>query len=103
MSLYDDLAVLQPTGVVRLNRAIAVGMRDGARAGLEAMRAVADDTRLASYHLLHAAHGHFLAQLGGEAGARAAYTRALACRVSEPERRFLLAKFQQPRAVRDSE
>lgn len=92
VTLYDDLVAQQPTGIVVLNRAIAIGLRDGAAAGLAAMREVAGDPRLAAYHLLHAAQGHFLDALGDRAGARAAYTRALACRISEPERRFLLAK-----------
>jgi RNA polymerase sigma-70 factor (ECF subfamily) len=92
--LYDDLLALQPTGVVRLNRAIALGMRDGADAGLAELRAVADDPRLASYHLLHAAHGYFLAVRGDTTSARTAYTRALACQVSAPERRFLLSRMK---------
>ena len=93
--LYDDLVTLQPTGVVRLNRAIALGMRDGAHAGLAALREIADDPRLARYHLLHAAQGHFLADIGEAAAARDAYTRALACEVSAPERRFLLARLER--------
>jgi RNA polymerase sigma-70 factor (ECF subfamily) len=95
VALYDDLAALQPTGVVRLNRAIALGMRDGPHAGLAALREVADDSRLARYHLLHAAQGHFLADLGETSAARDAYTRALACEVSAPERRFLLARLER--------
>ena len=94
VALYDDLVALQPTGVVRLNRAIALGMRDGADAGLAALRAVGDDPRLTTYHLLHAAHGYFLAARGDTTRARSAYTRALACQVSAPERRFLLARIE---------
>lgn len=92
--LYDDLMQLQPTGIVALNRAIAVGFRDGPAEGLAAMRVVADDPRLTSYHLRHAAQGHFLDALGDHRGAHAAYSRALGCRISEPERRFLLAKLR---------
>lgn len=94
VTLYDDLATHDSTGIVLLNRAIAIGLRDGAAAGLAALRDVVDDSRLAAYHLLHAAQGHFLDELGDRTGAHAAYTRALACRLSEPERRFLLAKLR---------
>lgn len=94
VSLYDDLLVLQPTTIVALNRAIALGFRDGAAAGLAAMQDVVQDTRLSGYHLRHAAEGHFLEALGDREGAHAAYTRALACRMSEPERRFLLTKLR---------
>ncbi len=67
-------------------------MRDRAPAGLAALRDVADDPRLTTYHLLYAAHGYFLSALGDTAGAGAAYTRALACQVSAPERRCLLSR-----------
>jgi RNA polymerase sigma-70 factor (ECF subfamily) len=92
VTLYDDLVRLQPTGVVHLNRAIALGMRDGPAAGLTAVRDVANDPRLANYHLLHAARGHFQAALGEAIAARESYTRALGCELSAPERRFLLGK-----------
>lgn len=95
VTLYDDLLALQPTAIVRLNRAIAVGMRDGASAGLDAMRTLCDEPKLTTYHLLHAARGHFLRQTGDTSAARAAYGRALACPVSAPERRFLLARLAE--------
>jgi len=69
-------------------------MRDRAPAGLAALRDVADDPRLTTYHLLYAAHGYFLAALGDTTSARSAYTRALACQVSAPERRFLVARIE---------
>jgi RNA polymerase sigma-70 factor (ECF subfamily) len=92
VTLYDDLVRVQPSGVVRLNRAIAMGMRDGPTAGLAAVREVTHDPRLSDYHLLHAALGHFHAALGETVAARESYTRALACELSAPERRFLLGK-----------
>ena len=37
VALYDVLAHLSPSPVVQLNRAVAVGMRDGPQAGLAAL------------------------------------------------------------------
>ncbi len=95
VALYDDLLTLQPTGIVRLNRAIAIGKRDGPRAGLAALDPIADDPRLRDYHLHHAARATFLAELGDCDAARAAYSRALACPCSAPERRFLTQRLTQ--------
>ncbi|GMV22025.1 MAG: RNA polymerase sigma24 factor [Acidimicrobiia bacterium] len=92
VTMYDDLVRLRPTPVVRLNRAIAIGMRDGPRAGLDALADVDEDHRLQDYHLLHATRGHFLAATGDHAAARLAFTRALDCPLSVPERRFLVAR-----------
>lgn len=95
VALYDDLVTLEPTGIVRLNRAIALGMRDGPRAGLAALASLAGDPRLHDYHLHHAARATFLAASGDRDAARAAYTRALACPCSAPERRFLAQRMSQ--------
>lgn len=92
VTLYDDLLRLRPTPVVRLNRAIAVGMRDGPRAGLDALAQADAQGQLADYHLLHATRGHFLEAAGDAASARLAFDQALACPLSAPERRFLLAR-----------
>ena len=74
--LYDALLVAQPSPVVALNRAIAVGFRDGFAAGLAALDAV-DDDQLRRYHLLPAARADFLRRLGRSSEARAAYLTAL--------------------------
>ncbi len=92
VTMYDDLLHLRPTAVVRLNRAVAIGMRDGPGAGLDALENVDPENQLADYHLLHATRGHFLATAGKHAAARIAFDRALACPLSEPERRFLLTR-----------
>jgi RNA polymerase sigma-70 factor, ECF subfamily len=92
LPLYDDLLQLRPSGIVALNRAIAIGMSEGWQAGLQALTPLADDGRLQSYHLLHAARGHFLEAGGQTTAARAAFTEALSCATSAPERRFLQAR-----------
>ena len=46
VALYDDLLILVPSPVISLNRAIAVGMRDGPDAGLALLDAVTEARRL---------------------------------------------------------
>jgi RNA polymerase sigma-70 factor (ECF subfamily) len=74
--LYDALLVAQPSPVVALNRAIAVGFRDGCDAGLAEVDAL-DGPALAGYYLLPAARADFLRRLGRSDEAQRAYEVAL--------------------------
>jgi RNA polymerase sigma-70 factor (ECF subfamily) len=74
--LYDALLVAQPSPVVALNRAIAVGFRDGYDAGLAEVDAL-DGPALAGYYLLPAARADFLRRLGRSDEAQRAYEVAL--------------------------
>ena len=86
LGLYDLLAVVQPTAVVRLNRAVAVAERDGPAAGLVELDALPE---LDGFHLWHASRAELLRRLDRPDEALAAYRAALACRPSDTERRFL--------------
>ena len=74
VALYDHLFFVMPTPVVALNRAIAIGETDGPAAALAALDAIGPD--LESYHLMHAARGTTLRDLGQRDSARAAFERA---------------------------
>jgi RNA polymerase sigma-70 factor (ECF subfamily) len=76
VALYDQLLVLDGSPVVRLNRALAVGMRDGPEAGLALVDALEPD--LSAYHPFHAVRADLLRRLGRTAASRAAYDRAIA-------------------------
>ena len=88
VTLYDALLAAQPSPVVALNRAIAVGFRDGWAAGLAALDAL-DATALNDYYLLPAARADFLRRLGRDDEARHAYLAALDLVPARPERRLL--------------
>jgi RNA polymerase sigma-70 factor, ECF subfamily len=75
-ALYDALAKLDPSPVVTVNRAVAVGQAEGPEEAL-ALLARVDDDRLARYQPLHAARADLLRRAGDHAGARAAYERAI--------------------------
>lgn len=89
VGLYDALLELQDSPVIRLNRAVAVSMRDGPAAGLELVESLLAAGELEDYHLCHAAAADFHRQLGNTEAAAAAYERALALAGQGPEQRYL--------------
>jgi RNA polymerase sigma-70 factor (ECF subfamily) len=92
VALYSRLLVLWPSPVVALNRAVAVGMRDGPRAGLDALDPLLSEPALATYPYLSAARADFLRQLGHRSEATSAYEEALVLTSNDVERRFLLER-----------
>lgn len=86
--LYDALAVLEPTAVVRLNRAVALANIGGAERGLAALAGLDDE--LEQYQPFHAARADLLKRAGRRDEAAAAYDRAIALSGTEAERRFLI-------------
>ena len=87
VALYDALVRVEPTPVVRLNRALAVAERDGPDAALRELEPLAG--RLAGYHLFHAARAELLRRSGRSDAARDADRRALALTDNPAERRLL--------------
>lgn len=92
VGLYEVLLRLQPSPVIELNHAVAVSMVDGAARALNLVDSLAARGQVSEYHLLHAARGRFLQQLGRPNEAREAYRAALGCATLEPERRLLKAR-----------
>jgi RNA polymerase sigma-70 factor (ECF subfamily) len=93
--LYELLHRRMPTPVVDLNRAVAVAMADGPRAGLAELDAV---TGLDEYHLLHATRGELLLRAGELAAAADAFERAAALTTNAAERRHLARRIAQARS-----
>ena len=89
LELYDQLARLEPTPVVLLNRAVAVAEVHGVEAALEAVAVLEQEVSLERYHLLHAVRADLLRRRGERAAAAEAYRRALELAGSTPERLFL--------------
>lgn len=73
-----------------MNRAIAVAETRGAAAGLEALDALSDEPRLATYQPYWAARVGLLARTGNVPEADAAYERAIGLESDPAVRRFLL-------------
>jgi RNA polymerase sigma-70 factor, ECF subfamily len=100
VALYDVLLELWPTPVVELNRAVAVGFRDGPRAGLDALTPLLADPALATYGYLSAARADFLRQLHEWAQAAEAYEEALVLTDNDVERAFLSERLHDAQAHR---
>ena len=92
VSWYDVLLTVHDTPVTRLNRAAAVGERDGPAAGLAEVDRVEG---LAGYPLWHAARGELLHRLGRAGPAVAAYRAALALGPNQAQRRQLEARLAE--------
>jgi RNA polymerase sigma factor (sigma-70 family) len=87
--LYRELAALVHSPVIELNRAVAVGMAEGAAAGLAIVEALRDAPELSSYHLLPTVLGDFLERLGRHDEARAAFEAAVKLTGNGRERTML--------------
>jgi RNA polymerase sigma factor (sigma-70 family) len=88
-ALYRVLDVLAPSPVVTLNRAVAVAMVDGPRAGLDLLATLDSDHRIAGHHRVPAVRAHLLDMAGDVDAARATYREAARRSTSVPERRYL--------------
>jgi len=93
--LYDQLERLQPSPIVSLNRAVAVAMAEGPRAGLAMIDALIASNHLNEYHLLYAAHADLLRRLGLLDEAAKSYARALTLVTNDSERRFLERRLRE--------
>ena len=77
VQLYDLLAVLAPSPVVQLNRAMAIAQRDGPAAALPLLDEVERDDRMATYQPYWAARASVCASLGMRDPAKAAFRQAI--------------------------
>jgi RNA polymerase sigma-70 factor (ECF subfamily) len=94
-ALYGQLVSLVPSPVVKLNRAVAVGMADGPAAGLALVEEIEAAGELAGYHLLPATRADLLRRLGRQTEAAVAYREALELAATEAERRYLARRLEE--------
>lgn len=91
--LYDRLMRLDPSPIVRLNRAIAVAELDGPEVALADIDRLGDD--LDGYHAYHAVRADLLRRVGRSAEARTAYGRAIELAGNPAERAYLTRRRDQ--------
>jgi RNA polymerase sigma factor (sigma-70 family) len=89
LALYEVLERVSPGPVVTLNRAVAVAMVNGPRAGLALLGTLDEDERMTHNHRLESVRGHLLELAGDEAAARESYLKAARMTASLPEQRYL--------------
>lgn len=98
VTLYELLSRIQPSPIVSLNSAVAVGMVDGPKAALDLIEGLAAEGNLNDYHLLHAARADMLRRTGALEEAALSYERAIALAANEAERRFLEGRLNEVRS-----
>ncbi len=97
VALYDALAQVAPSPVVRLNGAVAVAMAFGPAAGLEVVESLQGEASLQDYHLLPAVRGDLLARLGRFDEAQEAFLQGAQLARNARERTLLLDRAAQCR------
>jgi RNA polymerase sigma factor (sigma-70 family) len=90
--LYAELAVIEPSPIIELNRAVAMSMAEGPAAGLALVDSLKDDPALKSYHLLPSVRGDLLKKLGRKEEARTEFERAASITRNVRERTLLLER-----------
>jgi RNA polymerase sigma-70 factor, ECF subfamily len=93
VALYDQLFELDPSAIVSLNRAIALGELDGPEVALAIIDRLQDE--LGEYHAFHAARADFLRRLHRREAALAAYQRAIELSKNSAEVAYLTGRRDQ--------
>lgn len=94
-SLYASLAAITGSGIVELNRAVALSKAEGPAVGLALLDQLADVPELGRYHLMPAVRADLLAQLGRRGEAHDELVRAVALAHNGQERAMLEARIAQ--------
>ena len=91
LALYNQLVRVDPSPIVRLNRAIALAELDGPEVAL----AQVDGLPLDGYHIFHATRADLLRRLGRSEQSRAAYDRAIELTGNTAETAYLIRRRDQ--------
>jgi RNA polymerase sigma factor (sigma-70 family) len=92
VSLYTELATINPSPVIELNRAVAISMAQGPQAALDLVDTLATNPSLVHYHLLPSVRADLLSKLGRHPEARTEFERAASLTRNTRERALLLTR-----------
>jgi RNA polymerase sigma factor (sigma-70 family) len=95
-ALYEVLAYLQPTPVILLNRAVAVGMAEGPDRGLALVDELTEERALKNYPQLPAVRGELLTLMGRQDESRTEFARAAELTRNQAERSLFLKRAADP-------
>jgi RNA polymerase sigma-70 factor (ECF subfamily) len=95
VALYDVLLLADPSPVIELNRAAAVGMRDGPEKGVALIDAILVRGDLADYLPAHVARADLCRRLGRTGDSILSYERALELASQEPEKRLITQRLRE--------
>jgi len=92
LALYELLKQVAPGPMVTLNHAIAAAMVHGPARGLELLKSLDSDPRIAGHYRLDAVRAHLLEKMGDPEAAIKHYRIAAARTTSLPERNYLITQ-----------
>ncbi|MEU8200559.1 sigma-70 family RNA polymerase sigma factor [Streptosporangium sp. NPDC049046] len=92
LALYGLLERMSDNPMVSLNRAVAAAMAHGPEIGLDMLRTLGADDRLADHHRFYTARAHLLEMAGDRRAALADYRAAASRTTSAPERDYLTTR-----------
>jgi predicted RNA polymerase sigma factor len=101
VELYAALEQLTDNPIVKLNRAIAVAMVEGAQAGLELVSTLSEDARLSGNYRIDAVRGHLYERSGDRKRAVEHYLAGAQATTSMPERNYLNMKAARLRELKE--
>jgi RNA polymerase sigma-70 factor, ECF subfamily len=93
VALYDQLVRLDPSPIIALNRAVAIGELDGPEVALAVVDGLED--KVAGYHAYHATRADMLRRLGCSQKSRAAYEKAIELAGNTAETAYLTHRRDQ--------
>ena len=91
--LYDTLAMMTPSMVVAVNRAVAIGMARGLQEGLKLLLSLEDQAE--NFYPYHAARADLLRRTKQWEAAADAYKRALELCNNKMERAYLQRRLEE--------
>lgn len=100
ISLYDALLELDPSPVVKLNRAVAISMVEGPEAGLRELEWIRNDPAMPGYCLYHATFADLHRRLGNRSQAIRYYEKTRELVRTQPERNFVERRLKGLRQTR---
>jgi RNA polymerase sigma factor (sigma-70 family) len=95
LALYDQLVTLTSSPIAAMNRAVAVSRVHGPQAGLAALDAITDRSKLEAYHLFHVIRGTFAAEIGNQAAALMHFRQAGTLASLPAERDFIARRVRE--------
>ncbi len=101
-SLYADLAEINPSAVVAVNRAVAVAHAGRPSDGLALLDDVADVAEMQHWHLYWSTRAEMHARIGEHPASVACLERALSCVMNDGDRRLLERRYEEGSAALQS-
>jgi RNA polymerase sigma-70 factor (ECF subfamily) len=95
LALYDQLLTLKSSPIAAMNRAVAVARVHGPQAGMDALDAITDRSKLESYHLFHVIRGTFAAEMGDQPAALTHFRQAGNLAALPAERDFIARRIAE--------